>query len=418
LTEDRAKMNLALQLEQYLPPWILELVRGVSEEADRLGQRAYLVGGVVRDLLLGQANFDLDLVIEGDAVRLAQQLAGSRQTKLVTHPRFGTAKLGYGDFRLDMASARRETYASPGALPKVFPGTLSDDLSRRDFTMNAMSICLASKDYAVLIDPYDGKSDLERGLIRVLHSRSFTDDATRILRAVRYEQRLGFSLEPGTAELLVRDVPMLRTISPDRMRHELELILRERYPEHVIARLGELGALQQINPQLKGNGWIAERFGRARKLNKARQLPSLYLCLLVYHLSKEESENFIQRLNLPKNTAQILRDTLRLKGELCLLDRPSVKRSAVYSLLHGYNPVAIQANAVASESLLVCSNLELFLARLRYVKTALDGEKLISLGISAGPELGRVLKELHRAKLDGEVKTRAEEERLALSLKP
>jgi len=411
-------MNLASQLEQYLPPRVLELLTEISEEADRLGQKVYLVGGVVRDLLLGQANFDLDLVVEGDAVRLAQRMAGGPQTKLVTHPRFGTAKLGYGDFSLDMASARRETYASPGALPEVSPGTLSDDLSRRDFTINAMSVCLTPKDYAVLIDPYDGKGDLEHGLIRVLHSRSFIDDATRILRAVRYEQRLGFGLEAATAELLVRDISMLGTISPDRIRHELELILREEYPERAVARLGELGALYRISPYLQGNGWIAERFGRARALKGARQLPSLYLCLVAYRLNKEEGEDLIRHLNLPKSSAQVLRDALRLKGELRLLDRPSVKRSAVYRLLHDYHPAAIQANAVASDSPVACSNLELFLARLRYVRTALDGEKLMGLGIPAGPELGRVLQELHRAKLDGEVRTRGDEERLALSLKP
>jgi len=411
-------MNLASKVEQYLPRQILELVTGISQEADRLGQRTYLVGGVVRDLFLGYPNFDLDLVIEGDAIRLAQQIAKTRAIKLVTHSRFGTAKLSCGDFTLDMATARRETYAKPGALPTVTPGILNDDLFRRDFSINAMAISLAPNNYGELIDFYQGKSDLEHGSIRVLHTESFSDDATRILRAIRYEQRLGFKLETQTAQLLKRDIPMLRTISADRIRRELELLLREKYPEHAIKRLDELGVLQEINPSLNYNGWIAGRFDKARKLNKPGQLPSLYLCLLAYRLSEEENERLIHRLNLPKKLACILRHTLRLKSQLPLLNKAAVKHSEIYCLLHEYNPLAIQANAIASELSVVCFNLELFLTKLRYVKTSLNGEKLKGLGIPAGPELGKILQVLHKAKLDGEVKTKADEEKLALSLKP
>lgn len=411
-------MNLASKVEQYLPRQVRELVTGISQEADRLGQRTYLVGGVVRDLLLGYPNFDLDLVIEGEALRLARQITKTGAIKLVTHPRFGTAKLSCGDFTLDMATARRETYARPGALPTVMPGTLSDDLFRRDFSINAMAISLAPNSYGELIDPYQGKSDLEHRFIRVLHTKSFRDDATRILRAIRYEQRLGFKLEPNTAQLLKRDIPMLETISADRMRHELGLILREKYPEHAIKRLSQLGVLQEINPSLNYNGWIAEKFDKARKLNKPGQLPALYLCLFAYRLSEGENEQLIHRFNLPKKLACILHHTLCLKSQLSLLDKPAMKHSEIYCLLREYNPLAIQANAIASESSVVCFNLELFLTKLRYVKTFLDGEKLKGLGISAGPELGKILQILHKAKLDGEVKTKAEEEKLALLLKP
>ena len=411
-------MNLASKVERYLPRQIRELVTGISQEAGRLGQRTYLVGGVVRDLLLGYPNFDLDLVIEGDAIGLARQITKTGAIKLVTHPRFGTAKLSCGDFTLDMATARRETYARPGALPTVMPGALSDDLFRRDFSINAMAISLASSDYGELIDPYQGKSDLEHGSIRVLHTESFRDDATRILRAIRYEQRLGFKLETQTAQLLKRDIPMLRTISADRIRHELELILREKYPEHAIKRLDELGVLQEINPHLNYNGWIAGKFDEARKLSKPGQLPSLYLCLLAYRLSEVENEQLIHRLNLPKKLACILHHTLRLKSQLPLLGKSPIKGSEIYYLLHEYNPLAIQANAIASGSPLACSNLELFLTKLRYEKTSLNGEKLKGLGIPAGPELGSILQILHKAKLNGEVKTKADEEKLALSLKP
>jgi len=376
----------------------------------------YLVGGVVRDLLLGYPNFDLDLVVEGDAVNLAQQLAETGRARLLTHHRFGTAKLRYQNFTLDLATARRETYARPGALPAVTPGTLEDDLIRRDFSINAMAISLAAKDYGRLIDPYRGKSDLERGLIRVLHPASFRDDATRILRGVCYEQRFGFEFEAETARLLKRDIPMLDTISGDRIRHELEHIFEEDRPELAIKRLAGLGVLQRINPSLKVRGRIAGEFQKARRLRKPGQLPSLYFCILAYSLSDKDIGQLLPRLNAPSKLSRAVRDTLRLKASLPLLGRVSLKPSHVYHLLREYDPVAIQANAIATESSTARRHLQLFLTKLRYVRAVLNGEELKKLGIPAGPQMGRVLETLHKARLDGEVRNRAQETKLALSL--
>jgi tRNA nucleotidyltransferase (CCA-adding enzyme) len=403
-------------MEEYLPPQLLELVRIVSEEAAKQERRLYLVGGIVRDLLLGYPNFDLDLVVEGDAVGLAQTVAQSTAAKLLAHQRFGTAKLRYGSFVLDLATARRETYSKPGALPTVTPGTIKDDLIRRDFSINAMAISLSSSNYGEFVDLYQGRSDLEHRLIRILHPDSFRDDPTRILRGVRYEQRFSFEFEAETARLLKRDIPVLDTISGDRIRHELELILKERRPELAIKRLGKLGVLQRINPSLKSDLRIAEQYSRARRLQKPAQLPSLYFCLLVYRFAERDIEQFLARLNMPARLAKSTRDTRRLKAELRLLDKPSLKPSDIYYLLQQYDSLAIQANSIASESPNVRRNLRLFLTKLRHVKTALDGEELKELGIPAGPEMGKVLLTLHKARLDGEVRTRADEEQLALSL--
>jgi tRNA nucleotidyltransferase (CCA-adding enzyme) len=410
-------MKLARRIEQYLPRQLLELVQDVSKQAAEQGQTVYLVGGVVRDMLLGYANFDLDLVIEGDAVKLAQQVAGTSQAKLLAHRRFGTAKLKYANFTLDLATARKESYTRPGALPMVMPGTLKDDLIRRDFSINAMAISLASNDYGELIDPCHGESDLEQRLIRILHPESFSDDATRILRGVCYEQRFGFEFEAETARLLRRDIAMLDAISGDRIRHELEHIFEEERPELVIKRLGELEVLPRISPSLKSDGWLAERFDKARRLKKPAQLPSLYFCLLIYSFDERDIEQFLARLNTPAKLSQAIRDTLQLKTRLPLLDKSSLKPSDIYYLLQDYEPMAIQANDIASESTIIQHRLQLFLNKLRYVRTSIDGEKLKELGISAGPEMGKVLRILHRAKLDGEVKTREDEQKLALSLR-
>jgi tRNA nucleotidyltransferase (CCA-adding enzyme) len=409
-------MNLARQIEQYLPGQLLQLVKEISGQAANSGQRVYLVGGVVRDLLLGYSNFDLDLAAEGDAVKLAQQVAETSQAKLLAHHRFGTAKLRYDNFTLDLATARKETYARPGVLPAVTPGTIKDDLIRRDFSINAMAISLAPDDYGELIDPHQGRSDLEHRLIRILHPRSFTDDATRILRGVCYEQRFGFELEPETDRLLKRDIPMLDTISGDRIRHELEHIFEEKRPELVIKRLGDLGVLDRLSPSLKGDGWIAEKFDEARRLKKPNQLPSLYFCLLIYSFSERDIEQFLARLNIPAKSSRAMRDTLRLKTSLPTMDKPSLKPSQVYYLLREYEPVAIQANAIATESSTIHRHLQLFLTKLRYVRASLDGEELKKLGLSAGPQMGKILEVLHKAKLDGEVRTRADEKKLALSL--
>lgn len=408
-------ISLSEQVKQYLPPQILEVVEFAGEKAAQLQQGLYLVGGVVRDLFLGLPNFDLDLVVEGDALKLASEIARFTQASLLRHPRFATAKLKLANFSIDIATARKETYSKPGALPAVTPGTIHNDLFRRDFSINAMAICLIPERYGELLDPYKGKDDLNRHLIRVLHDQSFIDDATRILRGLRYEQRLGFSFEPRTLELLQRDIFLLDTISNDRIRHELELILREDEPERILKRAQELEILRQLCLPLKGNGWLAQKFEQARQISKHKPTTFLYLSLLIYPLTESENEQFLSRINPTKKLAQTLRDTLRLKKYLSYLSEPSLSPSSIYYLLHNYPPTAIQANAIASDSISIRQRLELFLRKLRYVKSILNGEDLIRIGISPGPKMGDILRALHEAKLNGRVKTRIDEEKFVYS---
>jgi tRNA nucleotidyltransferase (CCA-adding enzyme) len=403
--------NLSGQLEKYLPPPVLALVKIAGQDAGESGQELYIVGGVVRDLFLGRANFDFDLVVEGDAIALAQKLAKESQAKLTIHSRFGTAKLLYPDFSIDMATARRETYSRPGALPTVEPGSLRDDLIRRDFSINAMALHLNPQQFGKLIDLYHGRDDLEHRLIKILHANSFVDDATRILRALRYEQRLGFKLEEETERLLRRDVAMLDAISGDRLRHELELILKEDEPEHVLRRAGELGVLGRLHPSLRGNGWLSNTFTKARRVKRGTLL-NLYLCLLIYNLSEKQNEEFIRRFNFPKNTAETMKHTLQLKARLLKLADAGLKPSKIFMLLHGYSPTAIQANILATESTIARQHLNFYLRRLRYAKPLLKGDDLKRLGITSGHEIKEALAMLLKAKLDGEVKTRLDEERL------
>ncbi|MFC2003758.1 polya polymerase, partial [Chloroflexota bacterium] len=180
-------INLTNKMTKQLPVELVNFMRVAGEVAASQGQSLYLAGGVARDLLLGRANFDLDLVMAGDAIALARQLTPVEQGSITTHPRFGTAKVQWDEWSIDFATARSETYASPGALPTVKPGSINDDLFRRDFTINAMAVYLTPDLYGELVDLYGGQDDLEHKLIRVMHEKSFIDDATRIWRALRYE---------------------------------------------------------------------------------------------------------------------------------------------------------------------------------------------------------------------------------------
>jgi len=206
---------------------------------------------------------------------------------------------------------------------------------------------------------------------------------------------------------------MLDTISGDRIRHELELILKEKYPEKVLRRAEELNALHRLHPALQGNGWLTEKFEQARQLSYPNLPPvGLYLALLAYPLTNEESEQLISRLRLPKPLDQILRDTISIKTELQSLANPELAPSSIYHLLHGYSPLAITANSLASDSPVARQHINLFLNRLRYVKPALNGDDLIRMGIAPGPQIKEILQRLHEARLDGKVISKQDEEKL------
>ena len=407
------RVGLAQTIESQLPAELVNFMWLAGELALTRGERLYLVGGVVRDLFLGKANLDLDLVVEGNAIEFAKQLKKTNQAKITTHPRFNTAKLRWDKWSVDLATARSETYAKPGTLPSVTPSSIDNDLSRRDFSINAMAIHLNPGDYGKLVDPHGGRDDLKNRIIRVLHEKSFIDDATRIWRALRYEQRLDFHLERETLKLLNRDIAMLDTISRDRIRYEIECVLQEGCPEKVLRRAEELGVLARLHPALKGNGWLAEKFEQARRLTSP-QPPEvgLYLALLAYPLNEEEVESLMSRLNPPKSLAQTLRDTITLKGKLKLVAIPGLSPSSIYHFLDGYSYHALLANSLAAESPTTSQNIRFFLNKLRRIETWLTGDDLIKMGASQGPQIRELLERLHEARLDGKITTRQDEEKL------
>ena len=406
-------INLAHEIEQCLPAGALAVLEKAGGLVPRRGERLYLVGGAVRDLLLEKPVLDIDLVLEGDATTLATELAQGEDVKITPHKPFLTANLQWPDISLDLTTARRESYDRPGVLPSVQPGNLKDDLSRRDFSINAMAVSLNPGAYGRLIDFYGGLDDLHNKLVRTLHEKSFTDDATRIWRAARYEQRLDLHIEAGTLSLLRRDLPMLKTITGDRIWYELECVFGEELPEKVFARAGELGVLAYLDPALRVDGWLASWFDEARRLSLPQRPPiGLYLALLTFNLDETETERFIDCLKLDKLLSRTLRDSRKIKALHEELSEESMQPSAIYLHLHGYAEDAIKANLIAGQSTEARRNIGLYLDELRYVNTSLHGDDLIALGIKPGPSIKMLLDLLLDARLDGEVASREDEIRL------
>jgi tRNA nucleotidyltransferase (CCA-adding enzyme) len=279
-----------------------------------------------------------------------------------------------------------------------------------------MAVALTPDLYGQLLDLYGGMSDLEGKLVRVLHGKSFIDDATRIWRAVRYEQRLSFHLESGTLELVKRDVDYLKKVSGDRIRHELELILKEEFPEKALCRADELRVLSKLHPKLKADDWLSAKYEQVRQ-RSSPDGPSigLYLALLVYRMGSKDVEEIISYLRLRKASGRILLDTINLKENLGHLVSPQVTSGQVYTQLAGCAIEAVVANIIAAGMPSAVPRLTEFIEKLRYIRPVLNGEDLKKLGVTQGPEIKEMLHRLLKAKLDGKAADRRDEEALVLN---
>jgi tRNA nucleotidyltransferase (CCA-adding enzyme) len=377
--------------------------------AEEEGRTLYLVGGGLRDLVVGRRQVDIDLVSEGPVLSLAERAALALGERWVGHRAFGTVTVGGRGSRLDLAMARAERYGRPGALPKVRPAAIGEDLARRDFSINAMALALCGRQRGQLLDPFDGMGDIAGGLVRILHDRSFIDDATRILRAVRYETRFSFAVEEKTLALLKRDLAYLDTISGARLRHELLCLLAEDEPEKGLLRCQELGVLAAIHNALRFDDDLAVAFRQARPPGQAPPQPELYLGLLGTRLSPADAQAAAPRLALSKRQRQALEGAAALAQLLPWLSRGDVRPSQVVERLEPYPLTAIQAWAILARQSIAGQKLVHYLGEWRYVKPSLDGRALERLGIARGPVMGDVLRLLKAAWLDGQASSRQEE---------
>ena len=386
---------------------LIDMAAGIAADE---GTPLYLVGGAVRDLLLGRSTEDLDLVVEGDAETLAAVIAKRMSGDVVSRSQFATVKLKVWGSTLDMSTARNEWYARPGALPQIAHGTMREDLARRDFSINAMAYPLHLGRGAGLLDPHGGLDDLRRGLVRTLHYGSFTDDATRIMRAVRYEQRLGFTLEEQTESLLRRDLPMLDTISGDRLRREVQLWMEEERRLENLARADSLGVLAAIHPSLAGAGVAAKEVAAGR----AGRAPDANACLalLVLSVRHSDGEAVIDRLIMPPGWAVVVRDTIELRERLSGLAEASESPSRLYEYLSPFDDAAVRAWSIAANDDGTREALDLYMGKLRHVRPSLNGRDLMALGVPQGPAVGATLARLRSEKLEGAAEGRAQETEL------
>jgi len=406
--------NFIDKLYAALPPTGRTALDALIGAARERSLALYAVGGCVRDLLLDRPTLDIDLTLEGDAPALARAAAaGLPDVRCTVHPAFGTATLKDSGFRIDAASARAESYKRPGALPTVRPGSLRDDLRRRDFTVNAMAIALTGDHPGAIIDPFNAAADLDAGLLRVLHEASFRDDATRILRGTRYEARLGFHFEPQTLRWLRRDARYLETISGRRLRDELLRALHEPQPERVLLRLDRLGALAAIHPSLAFDESRTAAFARLRERHQGPPATAC-LALLAWGLAPPEAAALAGRLSLTRREAEAVRAAPDARALLPALSK-DLPPSRLVDMLSPLPLACLWALAAAAEGLPADRALH-YLRRWRHVRPLLDGRALMAMGVTPGPRLGEALRRLQAAKLDGEVRTRGDEETLARQL--
>ncbi len=423
-----ARRPLTDRLQKSVPPAALDLIHRVAEAAAGLHLPAYIVGGFVRDLLLGRPGADFDIVVEGDAIALASTLSEKHGGRLTSHARFGTAKWylkvrapGLPAF-IDLISARQEYYESPTALPTVERGSIKLDLHRRDFTINTLALRLDGRHFGELHDYYGGQRDLERRLVRVLHSLSFIDDPTRMLRAVRYEQRYVFTIEPRTLQLMDEARPLLSKLTHERLRHELDLILEEDQAASMLRRLAELGLLTNIHAALPAYpatlNLLADNLDRTPAPDwSLHDLPggfplrrALGYTLWLLPCTPAEIDALDVRLRFPVAMDKVLHAAVRLRADLPSL--AGSKPSAWAARLDDLPMLSIYAVWLASGEPALLSYAETW----RNLHPRTNGHTLRRLGIAPGPGYQHILSALRAAWLDGEIASEAEEDALLSEL--
>ena len=455
--------NLAPQLEASLPPARLALLRAAAHYAEKLGFALYIVGGFVRDLLLSRPSIDFDLVVEGNAIALARSLSKAFGGRVVAHRKFGTAKWQIAAIRgelasalrpylpkskanasikpedlpatLDLVTARTEFYTHPTALPTVAHASIKLDLHRRDFTINTLALRLDGRHYGELHDYWGGLQDLREGVIRVLHSLSFVDDPTRMLRAVRFEQRFGFRIEERTLQLMHEARDLLEKVSGDRIRHELDAMLDEPQGVAMLRRLAQLDLLAYIHPAIPWDEETERRLERLWKIwppdaeerpfgeawqglgEEVRGTPlrrAVAYAAWLMALSEEESRAVAARLGFSRPLAAVVLGAARLYAQREALRSASPSEFTFAAEQHPLAAAYALRLTCADPALL--ERLDEFAAKWRHIKPITTGDDLRARGLRPGPRYKQILQALRAAWLDGEVRSAEEENALLENL--
>lgn len=424
-----AQQTLRPALLERLPSRVVGLLREIGALGDERGCHVYVVGGVVRDLLLGHVTLDLDLAVEGDGIAFARAVADRYRTGLAVFERFATARLVFPDgLKMDIATTRREFYAEPALLPTVQPAAIEEDLYRRDFTINAIAMQLNPGQFGRLLDVYGGQRDLRARRIRVLHAGSFQDDPTRIFRAIRFEQRFKFRLEPGTLRLLTQaaSTNLIQQLSGPRLQNEILVLFAERDPARAIARLAKLKLLRFLHGRLRYTMDVkrvvlavpkAFAWWGSRSPDAVIDRPLVYLMALLSESSPAVIAAISKRLACSREQATKLSAGGKRLDRILkkLTAKGTLRPSQVYRLLVDLPDealVLLVATQVSCQQAAQLSQLKRYLMayeKNRAIATVLKGRDLQAMGLKPGPQYGAILGKLLDARIDGAVASEAEE---------
>jgi len=423
ITSSIRMKNISNLLKERLPGKIITLLKQLGEIADELGFNAYLVGGLVRDVILKRKNLDVDIVIEGDGIRFAKAFAQKNEARVRSYPKFGTAVVVMPDgFKMDIATARMEHYESPAAPPEVMLSSLKRDLSRRDFTINTLAVHLNRASYGTLIDHFSAMRDIKERVLRVLHNLSFVEDPTRILRAIRFEQRFGFRIGKLTENLIQNAVNIrcFDNLSGQRFFLELKLILQEEDPLRAIDRMDEYDLLKFISPELTLSDQLKGILQRIKGILVwfdllylgVRYEPwKVYFFGLTSTLSDDALKGVIDRMQIQDTdivtavsvrheVSWALKELTRLRGK---------KNTALYRMLEPFTPEILLCSMAKTKSERVQKSIATFFSRLKGTEVLLKGKDLIAMGYKPGPFFKEIFDSILEAKLEGEVSTREDE---------
>ena len=429
VTHAAADFDTLSKMRRALPKEASRIIKRLAGLAEEKQFKIYVVGGFVRDFLLGVKNLDVDLVIEGSAIGFARYAADKMNAALVIHKRFGTATLIIKKpikgikFKIDIASARTETYKHPAALPSVRFSSIREDLYRRDFTINAMAVSMDKSNFGELIDFFGGRRDLKQGLIKVLHDRSFIDDPTRIFRAVRFAERYNFKIDRRATSLIKNAVKeeMFEKVSGERLRDEIVSLLKEKEPLKAIKRMRGLHELRFISPKIKFDSssekicrnveGLYRQYKKYFLKKRVIDLWLVYFTALIDKLSLKESlkvcDRFVMRRSSRLRIISCKRFEKKVVAILCA--GKLIKPSRLYKLLEPLSYEALIFLMAKCGKGLVKKRVRDFLCEYNGVRLKIRGSDLKKLGMRPGPDFTRILKKTLYAKIDGKLKTKKDE---------
>ena len=400
-------MNISNLLTNLLESNQQSAIKSIGIAAQSLGVRAFLVGGSVRDLILGRPLSDIDISVECRPENLLKT-PELRGTLLVSASDFGTAKFNINNELIDVAMARSEVYPEPGMLPEVRPSDIDNDLARRDFTINSIAVSLCPENWGEVLDAFNSISDLRSKTIKVIHSKSFIDDPTRIFRAARYMAKLDFTLNLKTQNLLLGSINSLKNLSGVRVSNELTKIFLEADPGKIIRLLNSWGVMTCVYESLDTSLIDWDCLNIDSSLQNDRDVIGFLLMSL--SLPSFERQKFSERMVFNSSVSKAIEDLTLIENM-----KPHFKASDVYETLSQCSEAAL-ATACLFHKGYIAEHVDLFEEKLKHVRLSIDGNDISDLGIGPGPQTGQILRTIHTSLLDGDIISREEQIELAKTL--